>query len=122
MRQCVQCKSTKSETEFYKRSNVPCGLRGECKDCSNLNCKKNPKRLEYNRKATKLWASKNNLKSRAHWIVNGRLKRGTLLRKPCELCGDKRSHAHHDDYSKPLVLRWLCALHHKQRHARMGWA
>ena len=24
--------------------------------------------------------------------------------------------SHHDDYNLPLVLRWLCPLHHRQWH------
>src|ERR1035438_9639683 len=29
------------------------------------------------------------------------VKKGILVRQPCELCGDPRSEAHHSDYSKP---------------------
>nr|DAD85891.1 MAG TPA: hypothetical protein [Siphoviridae sp. ctGdK3] len=27
--------------------------------------------------------------------------------------------AHHDDYSKPLQVRWLCRRHHKQLHKEL---
>lgn len=30
----------------------------------------------------------------------------------CETIGE----AHHDDYSKPLDVRWLCKLHHEELH------
>ena len=36
--------------------------------------------------------------------------------EPCEVCGIPESHAHHDDYSRPLDVRWLCEKHHKQLH------
>lgn len=40
-----------------------------------------------------------------------------LPRSPCEVCGKTIGvHAHHDDYSKPLLVRWLCARHHMQIH------
>lgn len=42
-----------------------------------------------------------------------------LTRQPCEICGEQRSHGHHDDYTQPLQVVWLCALHHVARHKRM---
>lgn len=51
------------------------------------------------------------------------LRVGTIVRQPCEVCGaTHRIHAHHDDYSKPLAIRWLCSLHHRQHHARLSRA
>jgi hypothetical protein len=44
------------------------------------------------------------------------IRTGKLIKKPCEVCGSKKSQAHHTDYSKQLVVKWLCALHHKARH------
>jgi len=43
-----------------------------------------------------------------HWAVEG----GHLTRQPCEVCGDPDTHGHHDDYTKPLDVRWLCSIHH----------
>lgn len=34
-------------------------------------------------------------------------RRGKLKPKPCEVCS-KPAQKHHDDYTKPLVVRWLC--------------
>jgi ribosomal protein S27AE len=44
------------------------------------------------------------------------LRRGDVERKPCEVCGDAKVDAHHDDYSRPLVVRWLCRRHHMALH------
>lgn len=44
-------------------------------------------------------------------IASGRLTPG-----PCEVCGDETVHAHHDDYNKPLSVRWLCRVHHQEHH------
>ena len=41
---------------------------------------------------------------------------GTLIPQPCEVCGATKVEAHHDDYSTPLEVRWLCSLHHHQQH------
>lgn len=42
--------------------------------------------------------------------------RGDLVRQPCEVCGDISTHAHHEDYQRPLDVRWLCRPHHADRH------
>lgn len=42
--------------------------------------------------------------------------KGTLTKKPCEQCGAEPAEAHHDDYSKPLDVRWLCKRHHGEHH------
>lgn len=41
---------------------------------------------------------------------------GKLVRQPCEKCGVEQTDAHHDDYSKPLEVRWLCRAHHLELH------
>ncbi len=43
-------------------------------------------------------------------------QRGTLVQQPCEICGKPETVAHHDDYSKPLDVRWLCRAHHQEWH------
>lgn len=49
--------------------------------------------------------------------VEKALEYGKLYRKPCEKCGsDNDIQAHHDDYSKPLEVRWLCRMHHLEHH------
>lgn len=42
-----------------------------------------------------------------------------MQRQPCEVCGAEKSHAHHDDYGQPLVVRWLCHSHHMEHHAML---
>ena len=36
--------------------------------------------------------------------VSDYIKQGKIIKKPCEVCGDKNVHGHHKDYSKPLEL------------------
>ena len=67
------------------------------------------------------WREKNPVKRWAHKALESALRRGLLERKPCEVegCGDENTDAHHDDYSRPMAVRWLCRRHHKAEHARM---
>lgn len=55
------------------------------------------------------------VKKRARWLVQSRIRRGTMKRMPCEVCG-KKAHAHHTDYSKPAEVKWLCPVHHGVEH------
>lgn len=52
----------------------------------------------------------------AHYDVAIAKRSGVLVQQPCEVCGDPVTDAHHDDYSKPLDVRWLCKLHHRAQH------
>ena len=44
------------------------------------------------------------------------MRRGEITRGPCEVCGSSKTHGHHEDYSRPLDVVWLCGLHHRELH------
>lgn len=55
---------------------------------------------------------------KAHQLINKALNNGTL-RKPlkCEECNkEKQLLGHHEDYSKPLEVNWLCYSCHTKLH------
>ena len=58
------------------------------------------------------------LKRRAVSAVHYALSTGKLKKQPCEVCGDPKSEAHHDDYTQPLKIRWRCHKHHFLLHPR----
>jgi hypothetical protein len=58
-------------------------------------------------------------KNAAHVAVKSAIRSGVLERSPCEVCGETKVEGHHDDYSKPLDVRWLCRKHHLEHHRAM---
>lgn len=63
------------------------------------------------------WKRNNREKVLAHKKVYNAIKSGKLVRMPCEICGVTTAvQAHHDDYSRPLDVIWLCQKHHKWIH------
>lgn len=120
---CKDCGIEKEKTDFY-------GIQGECKNCSKLRISKNyrenikyyktydikrnqdperkAKRLDYQRKQRQL----NPYKYLARNTTLREIKRGNLTKLPCEVCGNKKVEAHHEDHRKPLDVKWLCKKHH----------
>ncbi len=45
-----------------------------------------------------------------------------LERQPCERCGDADAQRHHDDYERPLDVRWLCSSCHGIEHRKPNTA
>lgn len=142
MKLCFKCEKEKSLSEFYKHKQTLDGFLGKCKDCTKLDSKirnefkmnndplwrekeltrqriktsKNrvPKNPELNNK----WRKENPEKSKAHSAVNNAIKTGKLIKESCKICGEI-AEAHHEDYSKPLDVIWLCSQHHSERHIQL---
>lgn len=97
------CQRCGKAFEAYSSRSRYC--RGECYRAHEAECSK---------RARSLWSEE---RRRAAIATGAALENGTLVRQPCEVCGTQRYiDAHHDDYSKPLEVRWLCRSHHKQHH------
>ena len=62
------------------------------------------------------WAAYIHLQLDTRGIVAKAIKDGTLIPEPCAICGSKRSEAHHEDYTKPFEIVWLCPSHHMKLH------
>jgi hypothetical protein len=68
--------------------------------------------------ARRRWIERNPEKQRAHQQLNNAVRRGKLISpEECEQCGKLkcRLEAHHEDYSKPLEVNWLCCSCHVKR-------
>jgi hypothetical protein len=71
----------------------------------------------------KQWKERNPEKHKAHRAVARAVRKGKLVKPAyCQHRGCKRVRleAHHDDYTKPLEVIWLCRRHHAARHKRMS--
>ena len=56
---------------------------------------------------------------KARVMVNNAIRDGRLNKEPCKNCGStKRLQAHHEDYSKPLDVKWLCNKCHIIKHGK----
>jgi hypothetical protein len=67
--------------------------------------------------AKKYRASANGYKSLVRSMTFQAIQKGLLIKKSCEVCGtNEKVEAHHDDYTKPLEVRWLCRHHHREHH------
>lgn len=71
-------------------------------------------------RVTKKWSDNNKLAKRAHGQVSDAIEAGKLMPLPCERCGATPAQAHHEDYSKPLDVIWLCPHHHGERHREIN--
>jgi hypothetical protein len=119
---CPHCGEDKSENLFYRSAASPDGLQGWCKACQSARYMND----ERHRERTKAYVREydNNrepLKAAARRAIALEILSGRMERGPCEVCGTTagRIDGHHDDYTKPLEVRWLCRMHHRQHHARV---
>lgn len=66
----------------------------------------------------KEYIENNREKYLAHTAVRGAILRGKLHKHTCSVCGAEKAEAHHDDYSKPLEVKWLCHKCHMMWHSQ----
>jgi len=129
MKRCTKCGEMKCLSLFYAHKGMADGHLSKCKECCKAASKSNrDSKLDYyraydrergNRQGvdyTRKYRADNPEKYKAHTLVNNAVRDGKLTRLPCERCSNPDSHAHHEDYNKPLEVIWLCAACHKQHH------
>ena len=116
---------------FYKHSGMLDGYLNKCKECTRTGVTLNrlekiEKYREYDRERgnrqspeyLREYRKANPEKYAAHTSVNNAIRDGKLFKGSCEVCGsDEGIHAHHEDYDKPLEVKWLCPVHHKAEHS-----
>lgn len=137
-RTCNYCKVEKPLSEFHKNKGRKLGHEYRCKPCMAIKDRayritnrekvtilhKKYLNTEKGKALTRKWMQtqfeKNPQQILAVRMVNKAVQKGELIKQPCEYCGStKRIEGHHEDYSKPLEVRWLCHIHHKYVHGRI---
>lgn len=110
-----------------KKGPLPCVCGKEkesysnyCKECAAIRMREwrlNQSKGLIKPKKVALTPEQKKLRRDVRAITHSALRRGLLKRAPCEICGtDLNIEAHHDDYTKPLDIRWLCKSHHDEHH------
>jgi len=148
MKICSKCGEEKEYREFYKIVRGVGGVRGECKKCCNKKsnkyhkenreidlvrmknyreshkeerkeyCKNNAEKLRANHSK---WRKSNPNKKQAQGFARTALFNGKIKKQEfCSKCGsDYLVQMHHEDYTKPLDVVFLCKYCHMQRHQEL---
>lgn len=134
LKKCKKCGETKTDDLFYSHSQMSDGKFSHCKEChkKGVNARyaadidasrereklrsRKPERKEAAAKALILYRMRHPEKTSARRKVRYALSKGYITKQSCEECGEEKAQAHHDDYSKPLDIRWLCQRCHDRWH------
>ena len=130
---CFKCGRLQLLDNFYKHPTMADGHLGKCKQCTKIDVTENrTSKIDYYReydrvrgnRQTKEYRDSNRARYsaayRARELVARCIREKKLFRQVCEICGNQNTHAHHDDYAKPLNVRWLCVAHHSRWHKKYG--
>lgn len=131
---CFKCEKELPLEDFYKHSKMADGHLNKCKACTKNDVfkhRRNPESRErvlaYDRargnrqgpEYRQAHREANPLAVKARYMVNNAVRDGKL-EKPdrCSHCNEtKRLVGHHEDYTRPLEVVWLCDACHRQLHA-----
>lgn len=110
---CRTCGQSKVLEQFAKNSQYSSGYDTRCLTCRaewqrNYHSTSHGKRSHT--QTTKALTAKHPERQRAYYQVYQALRKGTLVKLPCEQCQSMDSQAVHTDYNQPLNIIWLCSL------------
>jgi ribosomal protein S27AE len=136
---CFRCGLIKPLSEFYTHPKMADGHLNKCKGCTLLDVVKHrvanldkiqqydsirarmPHRLEAKAKYTKRYKATYPEKCKARTKTRNAIRDGKITRQPCAKCGSPKTDAHHNDYSKPLEVTWLCVPCHHAEHRKYDY-
>jgi hypothetical protein len=132
LKKCFRCGVEKPLEDFYPHPRMGDGRLGKCKECTKADVKANyaarrsqyaayerwrneqPARREKKHGYERRHNERHPDRYRARYLLGNAVRDGRVVRQPCEVCGDPHAEAHHEDYSRPLDVRWFCFLHHRE--------
>jgi len=135
MKTCFKCGAMLPISAFYRHKAMADGRLGKCKECTKLDVRQHrqahaskvraydrsravlPKRKAMKLALNRRYRNRHPERALANHIAATAIKDGSLVRQPCEACGERKVVAHHDDYGNPLAVRWLCYSCHRRHHA-----
>jgi hypothetical protein len=132
MKQCTVCHKDRDEADFPPKSGRPGGRANYCRACDRgweriryaKNRDKHRARAKEKNKINGhlIQAKRDPFKRRASVAINNAVSQGRMIKPTaCQGCGwTGRLHGHHEDYSKPFEVEWLCSICHGLRHRKEG--
>ena len=146
-KRCTACRRRRALSKFYRNRARRDGRTARCAECEREACNRNRwARIDHYRaverkraarrrarigrsyyranrsrfaKWQREWRQRNAEKAKAHSKLRHALDACKVKKGPCEVCGTRKDvEGHHDDYSKPLKVRWLCHVHHRKLHRK----
>jgi hypothetical protein len=130
---CFKCRTAKPLSEFYAHPAMSDGYLGKCKECAKTDVRRHrlenlervraydrsraflPHRAELRARVVRRWRLTHKDRVSAHNKAQRHLRS-----KPssCQSCGlMTRVEGHHEDYSRPLDVMWLCKPCHAKADA-----
>ncbi len=121
LNKCKTCTKADTAARVAKKSQDPIWIEQEIERCRLKMRKARANRKyvftpEQNRDKDRKYRAKYPEKHQAKLLVRRAIQNGSLTRCNCQICDNPDSEAHHEDYSKPLEVIWLCPKHHAERH------
>ena len=135
---CPTCGEWKPRRDYFSSARSWNGIGGQCRKCHGAGnvrtrdpeksrkttresmARQRARDIEKFRERDRLAARKRPWTSQreARYRLNLAIRRGEVVRPTrCSRCGEQRKiHAHHPDYSRPLYVEWLCTLCHGEEH------
>jgi hypothetical protein len=139
MKHCRWCGTDKPIEEFYTHRGMRDGRLNKCKPCVRTAVSTRyqsipiqerreyerarnlvPARIKYRSEGQARMRKKHPEKRKAWAAVSNAIRDGRLVPQPCGVGVDcvGRIEAHHEDYSLPLDVKWLCFRHHREHHGQ----